>query len=69
LLVTGALALEAFFVFGAVSNFYGYIFNKIFLDIFLAAFSTGLTAILTVFLVLLLANYLDKKKFLKSFQQ
>ncbi len=69
LAVIGLLALDAFFVFGAVSNFYRYIFLKISLDIYLAVLSTILTAVLTVFLVVLLASYLDKRKFLKSFEK
>lgn len=64
----GVLGLEAFFIYGVVGNFYGYIIKQIYYDIYLAAFSVILTGVLTVFLVLLLANYLEKKKFLKSFQ-
>ena len=63
------MALEAFFVFGAVSNYYGYIFLGISIDIYLAVFSTVLTAVLAAFLVGLLLSYLDKKKFIKSFQK
>jgi len=69
LAVIGLLALEAFFIFGAVSNFYRYIFLKISIDIYLAIFSTILCAILLVFLIVILLNYLDKRKVLKSFQK
>jgi hypothetical protein len=62
------LAIEAFFVFGAASNFYRYLILGISIDIYLAIFSTVLTAILAAFLVGLLLSYLDKKKFVKSFQ-
>ena len=68
LAVTGLLALEAFFVFGAVSNFYGYIVLKIYIDLYLAVFSTILTVILLAFLIVILISYLDKRKVLKSFQ-
>ena len=63
------MALEAFFVFGAVSNYYRYVVLGIALDIYLAVLSTVLTAILASFLILLLASYIDKKKFVKSFQK
>lgn len=69
LTVIGLLALEAYFVFGAVSNYYGYIALRLSLDIYLAIFSTVLTAILLAFLVGLLLSYLDKRKFVKSFQK
>jgi hypothetical protein len=63
------LALEAFFIFGSVSNFYRYIFLKIYLDIFLAIFSTIGAAIVFVFIIVILISYLDKRKVLKSFQK
>jgi len=63
------LALEAFFVFGAISNYYRYFFLKIYIDIYLAVFSTALAAILLIFIVILLISFLDKRKFLKSFQK
>jgi hypothetical protein len=63
------LALESFFVFGAVSNFCRYIFLKIYLDLFLAVFSMIGTAILLVFLIALLIGYLDKRKVVKSFRE
>jgi hypothetical protein len=69
LAVTGLLALEAFFIFGATSNFYGYIFLKIYIDLYLAIFSTILTIILLAFLIVILISYLDKRKVLKSFQK
>lgn len=69
LTVVGLLALESFFVFGSVSNFYRYIFLKIYVDIFLAVFSTILAAVLLVFLVVILISYLDKRKVLKSFEK
>lgn len=69
LAVVGLLGLEAFFIFGAVSNFYRYIVLGIYLDVFLAAVSTALTAIITVYLVVILLTYLDKQKVLRSFQQ
>jgi hypothetical protein len=69
LTVIGLLALEAFFVFGAVSNFYRYIFLQIFYDLFLAVLSTVGTAILLVFLIAILMSYLDKRKVLRSFQK
>ena len=69
LAIIGLLALEAFFIFGSVSNFYRYIFLKISIDIYLAIFSTVLAAILLVFLIVILINYLDKRKVLKSFQK
>ena len=68
LAVTGLLALEAFFVFGAVSNFYRYIVLKIYIDLYFAVFSTILTVILLAFLIVILISYLDKRKVLKSFQ-
>jgi hypothetical protein len=67
--VVGILALEAFFVFGAVSNYYRYFFLKISIDIYLAVFSTALAAILLIFIFILLISFLDKRKFLKSFQK
>ena len=67
--VVGILALEAFFVFGAISNYYRYFFLKISIDIYLAVFSTALAAILLIFIVILLISFLDKRKFLKSFQK
>jgi hypothetical protein len=63
------IALEAFFVFGAVSNYYRYLFLGISIDIYLAVFSTVLTAVLAAFLVGLLLSYLDKRKFVRSFQE
>lgn len=69
LAVTGLLALEAFFVFGAVSNFYGYAVLKKSIDIYLAAISMVGTTILLAFLVVLLISYLDKRKVLKSFEK
>ena len=69
LAVIGMLALEAFFIFGSVSNFYRYIFLKIYLDIFLAIFSTIGAAIVFVFIIVILISYLDKRKVLKSFQK
>jgi hypothetical protein len=68
LAVVGILALEAFFIFGAVSNYYRYFFLKISIDIYLAIFSTVLAGILLVFLLILLISYLDKRKFLKNFR-
>ena len=65
----GILALEAFFIFGSVSNFYRYIFLKIYLDIFLAIGSTIGAAVILVFIVAILISYLDKRKVLKSFQK
>lgn len=65
----GLLGCEAFFIFGAVSNFYRYVILKIYVDVFLAGFSTAVTAILTVYLVVILLTYLDKRKVLRSFQQ
>ncbi len=69
LAVIGLLALEAFFIFGAASNFYGYIVLKINIDIYLAIISTIGTVILLAFLIVLLISYLDKRKVLKSFQE
>ena len=69
LAVAGLLALEAFFIFGAVSNFYGYIVLKKGIDIYLAAISMVGTTILLAFLILLLISYIDKRKVLKSFQK
>ena len=68
LMVIGALALEGFFIFGSVSNFYSYLFLKFSLDIYLAILSTVLAAILLVFLIMILVSYLDKRKVLKSFK-
>ena len=65
----GILGLDALFIFGAVSNFYRYIFLKIFVDVLLAVFSTVGTAIFTVYLVVLLISYLDKRKLLNSFKK
>jgi hypothetical protein len=69
LTVVGLIALESFFIFGSVSNFYRYIFLKIDIDIYLAIFSTILAAILLVFLVVILISYLDKRKVLRSFRK
>ena len=69
LTVVGLLALEAFFVFGSISNFYRYLYMKINIDIYLAIFSTILAVILLVFLVVILISYLDKRKVLRSFQK
>ncbi len=69
LTVIGILALEAFFIFGSVSNFYRYIFLKIYLDIYLAIFSTIGAVILFVFIIVILVSYLDKRKFIRSFQK
>ena len=63
------MGLEAYFVFGAVSNYYGYWVLGIGWNIYLAIASTVLTAILAAFLVGLLLSYLDKRKFVKSFQK
>ena len=68
LAVTGLLALEAFFIFGAVSNFYRYIFLKIYIDIYLAIISMVGTVILLAFLIVILISYLDKRKILKTFK-
>jgi hypothetical protein len=69
LAVIALLALEAFFIFGAVSNFYRYYILKISFDIYLAIISMiGTTGVL-VFLVVILISYLDKRKVLKSFQK
>ena len=69
LTVIGLLALESFFIFGSISNFYRYIFLKIYLDIFLAIFSTIGAVLLFVFIIVILISYLDKRKVLKSFQK
>jgi hypothetical protein len=69
LAVIGLLALEAFFIFGAVSNFYRYIVLKISIDIYLAAISMVGTTILLAFLIVILISYLDKRKVLKSFRK
>jgi hypothetical protein len=69
LTVVGLIALESFFIFGSVSNFYRYIFLKIDIDIYLAIFSTILAAILLVFLLVILISYLDKRKVLRSFRK
>jgi len=69
LAVVGILALEAFFIFGAVSNYYRYFFLKIDIDIYLAVFSTVLASILLIFIMILLISYLDKRKLLKSFRK
>jgi hypothetical protein len=61
--------LEAFFIFGATSNFYGYIVLKIYIDIYLAIISTIGTVILLAFLIVILISYLDKRRVLKSFQK
>ena len=67
LVVIGLLALEAFFIFGATSNFYRYIFLNIYIDLYLAIISTIGMIILLAFLIVLLISYLDKRKVLKSF--
>ena len=69
LTVIGLLALEALFIFGAVSNFYRYILLGISVDIVLAVLSTVGTVFLTVYLAVLLVSYLDKRKLLKSFEK
>lgn len=69
LVVTGLLALEAFFIFGAVSNFYGYYFLKISIDIYLAMISMVGTTILLAFLIVIVISYREKRKILKSFQK
>ena len=63
------LALEAFFIFGSISNFYRYIYLKIQLDIYLAIVSTAGASILLVFLVAFLVIFLDKRKVLRSFKK
>jgi uncharacterized membrane protein len=68
LTVIAILALEAFFIFGSVSNFYRYIYLKISLDIYLAVPSTIGAAILMVFIVIILVSFLDKRKYLKKSQ-
>jgi len=60
--------LEAFFIFGATSNFYRYIVLKIYIDIYLAIISTIGMVILLAFLIVILMSYLDRRKVLKSFQ-
>ena len=60
--------MEAFFAFGAASNFYRFLILGVSIDIYLAVVSTALLAILAAFLLLLLASYLDKKRFIRSFQ-
>jgi hypothetical protein len=67
--VIGLLALEAFFVFGATSNFYRYIVLKIDIDIYLAIISTIGMSILLAFLIVIIIGYRDKRKVLKSFQK
>jgi len=67
--VIGLLAVDALFVFGAVSNYYRYIFLQIYIDIFLAVFCTFLTAIVTAFLIVLFASYVDKRKFLENLKE
>ena len=69
LTVIGVLALEGFFVFGSISNFYRYVFLRIYLDIYLAVFSTIGAAILLIFIMAILVSYLDKNKVLKSFKK
>ena len=69
LTVIGILALESAFIYGSISNFYGYIFLKISLDLFLAVPSTIASAILFVFIIVILISYLDKRKVLRSFQK
>jgi len=69
LTVIGLLALEALFIFGAVSNFYRYLFLNITIDIFLAVPSSAGAAILFVFLIAILESYLDKRKVLRSFKK
>ena len=69
LTITGILALEAFFIFGSVSNFYRFIFLKISIDLVLAIFSTSLAVILFVFIMLIFMSYLDKRKVLNSFKE
>ena len=66
LAIIALLGLDAFFVFGAASNYYRYFYLKISIDIYLAVFSTVIVAILTVYLFVFLISYLDKRKFLKS---
>ena len=69
LALIGLLALDSFFLFGAVSNYYRYFALGVNLDIYLGVFSTVLTAILTSFLIGLFLNYLDKKRFIESFKK
>ena len=69
LAVLGLIGLEAFFIFGAASNYYRYFFLNISIDIYLAIFSTIITVVLTVALAVLLVSYLDKRKFLKNTKQ
>ena len=69
LAIIGILALEAFFIFGSVSNFYRFVFLKIYLDIFLAIFATVGAGIIFVFILVILLSYLDKRKVLKSFRK
>ena len=69
LTVIAVLALEAFFIFGSVSNFYRYSVLKIGIDLYLAIFSTILALILLVFIIVLVISYLDKRKVLESFKK
>jgi len=69
LAIIGILALESFFIFGSISNFYGYLFLKMSVDIYLAVPSTIGAIIVLVFIVAILESYLDKQKFLRSFQK
>jgi hypothetical protein len=69
LMVIGVLALEAFLIFGSVSNFYRYIFLKISIDLLLAIFSTIAAAILFLFIIWILVSYFDKRKLLNSLKE
>ena len=60
-MVIGVLALEAFLIFGAASNFYRYFFLKISIDLVLAIFSTIGGAFLFLFIIWILVSYFDKE--------
>ena len=69
LMVIGVVALEAFFIFGSVSNFYRYFFHKISIDLVLAIFSTVGGVFLFLFIIWIIVSYFDKRKLLNSLKE
>jgi len=63
------LALEALFIFGAVSNFYRYFILEIYVDIYLAVPSAIGAIILFAFIIIIFISFLDKRKVLNSFKK
>ncbi len=68
-MVTGALALEIYFIYGAVSGLYKYFNFGLNLELYLGVSSFVLATVLLIFLLILLVSILDKRKVLKSIKK